>query len=153
MTEKQKKAEEQSARVQDIFTDCLFQAEEIEEGTQPEGAVRVEGLMCNFGFHPARLERHRGEIVELIEEIVTDEYLPSGGGGMSFLNLCQNRDGELWTGLHQVMEQFTVLCIAIGHARFVMPRAFWGMFPGNMPYITFNTKPLETEEENENLRT
>lgn len=128
----------QAERLHDIFMDCLFQEEELtDDGSVPEGAVLVDGIQSGFGFNPLQLEEHHDDIVALIDEIVPDSFLLSGGGGQSFLNLCENRDGELWTGMHPVVEQLVVISMAIGHARYCAPRKIWGKLPGGMPYIQF----------------
>ena len=64
-----------------------------------------------------------------------DEFHQVGGGGWSFLNACNNRHGELWTGEHRIMELLVMLGIGIGRVRFVMPRDLWSEMPGGMPYF------------------
>jgi len=125
-------------RVQDILRDCLYSEEELNDSLLPESAVIVEGVSRSLGFHPERLVRNRGEIQTLIQEIVTDKFLKSDGGGFSFLNLCEDRSGELWTSQHSTVDDFVCLSIGCGMAGFCLPRNLWGAFPGGLPYIWFN---------------
>jgi hypothetical protein len=116
-------------RVTEIFTDCLFRDDE-----DTTDHVVAEGIQGKFGFHPGRLEGHRNEIEALLGEL-PDEFMQSGGGGMTFLNACMDKHGTQWTGLHSVMDQFFVLGLAIGEVEYVWPRHLWGALPGGMPYL------------------
>jgi len=53
---------------------------------------------------------------------------------MSFLNACQDRNGNQWTDLHQRMEQLFVLGQAAGFVSCLLPRDMWAALPGGMPY-------------------
>ena len=117
-------------RVEEIFLDCLFQ-----DGEDTSGAVTVEGIINNYGFHPDRLEGHREEMQALLEQL-PDDFRESGGGGSSFLNACMDRNGELWTGMHQTMEQLMVLGIALKLASYTLPKSLWAALHGGMPYFT-----------------
>ena len=47
-------------RVNEIFLACMYGAEELKDGKPIEGEpVLAEGITCNVGFHPGRLEEHR----------------------------------------------------------------------------------------------
>lgn len=133
-------------RVTEILTDCLFTEEETREitalGLDPaeEAAAGTphfriaQGIIHDVAFHPERLESHRGEVREMLAEL-DDSFKQTGGGGMSFLNMCMDRHGEQWTGLHQTQEQLCLLGIALGLARWVLPREMWQVLPGGMPYL------------------
>ncbi len=118
--------------VERIFLDYLFR-----EGEDTADHIAVEGIVHNIGFHPGRLEGHRDEVVALLGELPT-EFMGverGGGGGWSFLNACNDRHGNLWTGMHLVMEQLFLLGIALGLAEYQLPREMWPVLPGGMPYI------------------
>ena len=117
-------------RVNKIFYDCLYRNDE-----DTSGAVMVEGIVANYGFHPERLESHREEMIALLEQL-PDGFRESGGGGSSFLNACIDRDGNQWTGLHQIMEQLMVLGVALGLASYMLPKDMWKALPGGMPYFS-----------------
>lgn len=126
-------------RIHDILVDCLYNKEEIKDPTKvPEGAVLVNGITQNLGFEPTRLQGHKEEILKLAREIVTDDFLEDKGG-MTFLNLCMDREGNQW-GEHRNMEQLLLLCMAIGKAKILLPREMWKALHGGMPYISFDLK-------------
>jgi hypothetical protein len=57
------------------------------------------------------------------------------GGGWSFLQACVNRDGEMWTDSHRIMENLFLLGIAIEKANSLLPRELWSRLPGGVPYL------------------
>ena len=118
-----------SDKVTEVFLDCLFK-----DGEVTDHYVRAEGIMTNVGFNPESLESHKAEIEEMLAEL-PNEFQKSGGGGWSFLNACNDKNGNLWTGEHRVMEQLILLGIAIGKASFQLPREVWSALPGGMPYL------------------
>ena len=117
-------------RVEEILIDCLFR-----EGEDQSAAIKVEGIINNFGFNPERIEKYRDEITEMLMEL-PDEFRQSGGGGMSFLNACVTREGNQW-GEHHSMENLVCLGIAIKRAQWLLSREMWAAFPGGMPYFVF----------------
>lgn len=127
--------------VEKILVDCLFKDEEMPDPkTPPEGAILVQGVINNYGFHPERVASHKTEIVGLLEEL-DSSFHASGGGGMSFLNACVDKNGRQW-GEHRNIEQLYVLGAAIGAASFPLPKQMWGMMPGGMPYIVIDTSKV-----------
>jgi hypothetical protein len=126
-------------RIEEMFMSCLYKSEEISNGQLPEGAIITEGLQNKFGFHPERLSVCKEEILSYVNELKPD-FLSSGGGGTSFLNLCEDKDGNQWTGMHSIMEQFFCLASGLGLAGFCLPRELWAALPGGMPYICFKDK-------------
>lgn len=117
-----------SETVETIFKDCLFK-----KGEDTSKHIKAEGIMTNVGFHPERLESNRAKIEAMLDEL-SDEFKESGGGGMSFLNACNDKHGNQWTSLHQSMEQLFQLGIGIGKVKCLMPRNMWNTLPGGMPY-------------------
>jgi hypothetical protein len=119
------------------FPGVLYRKGEAPEGDKPpEGSVVITGIVRTFGFHRERLEASRSEIEKLIREVVTDDFLNDRGNGASFLNLCVDRKGVQW-GEHASME--ILLCLAMGLqiAGYCLPREFWSVLPGGMPFIWF----------------
>lgn len=136
-----------AARITEIIKDCLFKDKEIADGKPPSNAIIVEGIVQTMGFHPARIAQNTSKVIELIREVVTDEFLVAengGGGGMSFLHLCVDRSGEQW-GEHRNMEELYLLAAAAGLAGLCAPRAMWEMLPGGMPYLWFRNELPMTE--------
>lgn len=117
------------SRVDEIFKDCLF-ADKQEDASQ-----MVEAPVIHFivGFHPGRLEQHKAEIADLLDEL-PDDFKSSRGGGGSFLNACFDKHGNQWTGDHIHVEQLFALGIAAGRVQSCFPRELWPMLPGGMPY-------------------
>jgi hypothetical protein len=125
-------------RIEGILKDCLYRDEELPaDGSIPEGTIKVQGLVRNFGFHPGRIVQHKEEVRDCLNQM-PDEFHKERGGGCSFLNLCMDRSGHQW-GEHTNVEQLVVLGIAAGFAAYQMPREMWSVLPGGMPYIVFNT--------------
>jgi hypothetical protein len=122
--------------VEKTFRDCLFKDGEIENGSpkEPGKLVKCEVIMNNYGLNKDRVELHRQEIIEMLSQL-PDQFQEKGGGGWSFLNMCNRKDGEQWTGLHSVMEELVALGMAIERVKFQMPREMWGVLPGGMPYL------------------
>ena len=124
-------------RVEEIYIACLFEDEELKEGDTvlerlPEH-VMVEGIVNNTAFHPDRLAEHVDEILEMLLEL-PDDFKESKGGGKSFLNACNDKDGNQWTGLHMRMGQLFDLGVGIGKVEPVLSREYWSMMPGGVPY-------------------
>jgi len=128
-----------ATEVHDTLVSCLYTNEEIDaclaEGLDvPKDAIVVDGIMRAFGFHPARLEAARPQVKAWIKEM-DPAFLTSGGGGMSFLNLCMLADGTHWAE-HPTCEAFVVLAFGLKLGSFPMPREMWKVLPGQMPYVT-----------------
>ena len=122
-----------SENVQHTFTSCLFA-----EGENTSSAVMVEGIKSDFGFHPERLKENTDKIQSMLAELPKESH-ESEGGGWSFLNACNNNQGIQWTDLHPVMEQLFCMGIAIGKAKYLMPREMWSIMPGQMPYLVVSS--------------
>jgi len=114
--------------------DCLFK-----EGEDTSNYVKAEGIMTNVGFHPERLASHKAEVDEMLAEL-PDEFKKSMGGGWSFLNACNDKNGNQWTDLQKTMEQLVLLGIALGVVKFQLPREVWKALPGGMPYLVISQK-------------
>jgi len=125
-----------SHRIEEIIKDCLYNANEIVDGKPVMKPVVADGILRNFGFHPIRLESHREEVRAMLMEL-PPEFMRSKGGGMTFLNACMTKDGELW-GQHENMEQLFVLGIGLKLATWCLPKDMWSSLPGGMPYVTVN---------------
>lgn len=121
-----------SEKVHEVFMNCLFKEDESTENHKIG-----EGVKTKVGFHPERLKESESTIVELLEELPT-EFKKTGGGGWSFLNMCNDKNGNQWTGLHQSMDELVALGNATGKLSFQLPREMWDVLPGGMPYLVIN---------------
>ena len=102
-----------------------------------EGAIVIEGIVHKVAFDPGRVAGQRDAVVAMIADL-QDEFITTRGGGWSFLNLCMDRHGNQWTGLHLAMEQLCMLAIALELGRWVLPKELWSALPGGMPYVQFD---------------
>jgi len=126
---------------QSIANHCLFRNDELTgSGAAPEGAVIVDGIISQYGFHPDRLQSHRADIVSMLGDL-SDDFKSNGGGGMSFLNACMTKDGELWAE-HPTIAMLFALGMGIGAVSYNLPRDIWPALPGSMPYVTINSDLL-----------
>lgn len=124
-----------SSQVNTIIKDCLYNDPNMTVDTLPEDAIRVEGIVRNFAFDPAKIESNKQKIQDLIDEMPSEFHKSGGGGGMSFLNLCLDKNGNQW-GEHLTMEALVVLSIAAGLGEYSFPKDMWAILPGGVPYIT-----------------
>lgn len=124
-------------KVNEVFRHCLFKDEELPgDGNPPADAVLVEGLTQKFGLHPGRLEEKKAIIKSFLDDLPT-EFHPAdkgGGGGMSFLNMCMDKEGNHW-GEHPTMQELVVLGIATKQMQYCAPRELWSVLPGGVPYV------------------
>lgn len=114
----------------DLIEDCLFMLDE-----PTENAVIAEGITTTFGFHPSRLSQHADDIAALLKEL-PEPFHSTTGGGWTFLNVCQDRNGNQWTDLHRLAECLICLGIATQKAHWTVPRGLWPVLPGKVPYVT-----------------
>ena len=117
-----------SENVSEVFMDCLFR-----DGEDTDNHVKAEGITATVGFHPDRIETHKEDVAAMLA-CLPDEFQSKKSGGWSFLNACNDKYGRQW-GEHQNMEQLFQLGIALGLAKWLMPREMWAMCPGGMPYV------------------
>lgn len=110
-----------SKRVSDIYNACLGDD------------VEVEGIIgFKHRFSASALAEHKAEIGQILAEL-PDQFQASGG--WSFLNMCNDKNGNQWTDLHAIMEALLMLGIMTDQAGYPLPRSFWPMLPGGMPYV------------------
>ena len=101
--------------VSKIFMDCLFK-----DGESTENYIMANGVMMNVGFHPERLKAAIPQI-ELMLNDLPDDFKSNGGGGMSFLNACMDKNDKHW-GEHQNVDQLVCLGIASEKLKYIMPK-------------------------------
>lgn len=125
-------------KVHDLFMSLLYTADEV-AGGPPTDFVPVEGITKKIGFHPGRLEAARDKIKGMLDEL-PDEFKQSGGGGMSFLNMCMDRHGNQWTGFHAIQEELCLMGMGHGLITFPLDRGMWSVLPGGVPYVMYMDK-------------
>lgn len=122
--------------------DCLFDDDESHEN-----AVLVDGIVVRkIGFKPSQLAVHDGEIRAMLAEL-PEVFMKNKGGGMSFLEAWEDRHDKQWTGDQHTMDMLFVLGIAIGAVEYQLPRDFWHVFPGGVPYVTIDLAGTRVEKD------
>ncbi|KKN01359.1 hypothetical protein LCGC14_1128560 [marine sediment metagenome] len=114
--------------VEKVFMDCLFR----DDKDTSDPAI-AEGITLKIGFNKERLSSHSDDVTTMLAQL-PKEFQKDSGGGWSFLNACNNSEGEQWTGLHKIMEQLFTLGLASGKVISQLPRELWEALPGGMPY-------------------
>lgn len=122
--------------VSSIFAACLADDKGYE--STPEDYVIVEGITASFALKRAAISERAAEITQMLNQL-PDDFHEGKGGGMSFLNMCIDRDGNQWTGMHLRMQELVVLGLATNEVQFPLPKMFWAALPGGMPYIVVKT--------------
>ena len=119
--------------VHEIFIECLYK-----ENENTEEHVKTEAIMMTIGFHPKRLKINSEKIVHLLNQL-PNTFQKDGGGGMSFLNMCDDKNNKQWTNSHKQMDELVALGIASGNLNYILPRELWSSLPGNMPYLVVDS--------------
>lgn len=109
---------------------CLY-ADDKRAVAEREG-VRAEGILRTLVFDPEKVVSRKADIEALLRQL-PKQFFQAGGGGWSFLNMCEDRRGKLW-GQHPDMEILCCLGIAAGLGKWMLPREYWSAMPGGMPY-------------------
>jgi hypothetical protein len=116
--------------VHHIFMDCLFNDDE-----EKKDPVVAEGITLSVGFNPVRLKKNEESIYGMLKELPAS-FQKDSGGGMSFLQACEDKDGNQWTGMHQTMQELFLLGLAAGKVQYCLPKELWSALPGGVPYLT-----------------
>ena len=133
--------------VNTVTADCMYTDEEQaaleNQKDPPKGTVLVTGILLKLGFHPGRLEKNKSNIIAMLDQLPRP-FHAEGGGGWTFLNMCETRDGVHW-GEHMQMDALLCLGIAIQRASFCMGRSIWNILPGGMPYVVVHPEDIPPE--------
>jgi hypothetical protein len=119
-----------STQIQNMILSSLSEGETT-------GEKIVHGVVSSFSFNSERLETQRPLAEEIVKQLPL-MFRPShegGGGGWTFLNLVQDKDGNLWTGFQRTADELLCLLLGLGMAKILLPREMWPMLPGGVPYI------------------
>lgn len=116
--------------LENVIIKCLFN-----EGEDTSIAVRGEGVHIKIGFHPERIKQQRENIKSMLLDL-PEQFMATKGGGYTFLNACDNKEGVQWTGMHSEVDKLVALGQAADLVYFTMPREMWDVLPGGMPYFT-----------------
>ncbi|MCI8460929.1 MAG: hypothetical protein HFE81_05980 [Bacilli bacterium] len=124
--------------VQNVVRDCLFNEDEVKDGSPICDFEVGLGVVHNFCFHAGRLAQHNDDILDMINQ------LPDIENKTSFLSLCMTSEGVQW-GEHKDIEQLVALGIASGNLEYCYPREMWPMLPGSLPVVVKTVKSKNKE--------
>lgn len=117
-------------RLHEIFTDCLFQSDEIAADGIPLVPPKIiQGITRQYGLYPERYKKYKDELVSMLEEL-PDAFKC----GISFLQMPFDKNEDQW-GEHINCEQLVVLGIANDLIMYPFPKDMWEVLPGGLPYI------------------
>lgn len=105
----------------------------LAEKAEGDGIVVVKAVVHKMAFREDKLKECHDDIISMLKQL-PDSFQSDGGGGMSFLNACDDNEGNQWTGLHLTMEVLFALGLAIGMVRDCMPNNH-DILPGGVPYF------------------
>lgn len=129
-----------AANVKNIYVYCRPGAH---EDIRSKAKIEVDGIMNCPTFVRERVNRRRADIIDMLDQLPSG-FHADGGGGWSFLQACDDRDGNQW-GEHPDMERLFLLGMALCVVHYLMPREDWETLPGGMPYLVVTT-PTKKEE-------
>lgn len=110
--------------------------DELTKFAKENGVIIVQSCLMSYAFVAERIESHRSELQDIIKELPT-QFLSTGGGGWTFLNLPTDASGEQWGEQWQADLLFSA-CKALNLAGFcVEDREIWQAMPGGLPYVYF----------------
>jgi hypothetical protein len=124
-------------RVEEIFEACLYKDEYATDGLTHQ-LISIKGVVLSVYFDYLPLAKHMLEIENMLREL-PDEFKKFSGGGWSFLEACNDKHGNQWTGIHQTMDKLFMLGMGIDKVEYLLPREQWGNFPGGMPYLVITS--------------
>ena len=122
-----------STNAKNIYGDCMTGRS---FGSSIVGVAPIEADRDFIHLDKAKLIQHRTEIDSMLRQL-PECFRQSKGGGWTFLNLCTDKGGVLWTGLHERAAQLLYLGIGIGKMDYLLPREMWKALPGGMPYVVY----------------
>lgn len=128
-----------SDNVMKTLAEVLYRQEEVTGSNTPDDAIIVSGIVQRFGFHPARLKEKRDDICSMLRELPT-AFHKGTGDGYSFLGAAEDR----------VMEALFCMGIGVGVVTELLPRSFWSVLPGGVPYYGIDVSgemPAKTTED------
>lgn len=112
--------------------DTLKRVEAPSVGSASVDAIKVDGIVNRYAFHPGRLAEAKQEIGEMLSQLPIF-FHPDKGGGWSFLNGAVRQDGVQW-GEHQDIERLVCMGIATEQAQWIM-KDMAASLPGGVPYF------------------
>ena len=115
--------------VNDLFSYCLMQDDELENGKPKITYKYCEGIKYDYLFSSERIASKRNDIKSLINSIRSIE------DGISVGSMGINKKGEVWTHSFDTLEKVMALGICSGQLCFPFPRTYDQSLKGALPYV------------------
>lgn len=119
--------------VRELYRSCLLNDDEVKDDMPVVDFILGEGVMSVSVFNSDRIDASRDKIRSLFDRII-----PDGCDNISFLNLCVDKNDNLWTGEHSTVDLLVQLGVATGDISYLVPRKEWKSLPGGMPVFVRN---------------
>lgn len=118
-------------RVEQLLGECM-----AEPGERETTRV-VPGITGSFAVDLTKINKAKPEIANMLLQL-SDAFMTGKGmgGGYSFLQACEDRQGRQWADFHRSMEALFVLGMGADLADCLAPRELWSALPGGMPYYS-----------------
>lgn len=130
-----------SKRVEEIFKDCLFSEDEIKDEMPTKEFSVATGVMGKAVFNTEKLNQHKPEIVEMIDEVENIDQ------GVHCLQMCVRKDGSIWTNYEGDLDCLMMLGLAteVLEVPLNIPRDEWyEFFSTAFPYVKKNNEKVVT---------
>lgn len=128
-------------KVQEIFNDCLFKKEEFKDNKPTKNFTVGEGILQKAVFNTEKLNQHKPEIVEMIDEVENINQ------GVHCLQMCVRKDGSIWTNYEGDLDCLMMLGLAteVLEVPLNIPRDEWyEFFSTAFPYVKKNNEKVAT---------
>lgn len=119
-------------RVTEIFQLCFVSNQKTEDTIEV-----LDGVSAPCYFSIIGINYYKDEIDAMLMQL-PDEFMASKGGGYSFMYAAHNNKGEHWADLHASMAALFNLGLATSKVKLLLPREYWDILPGGMPYYAVN---------------
>lgn len=118
--------------VDKIFFDCTFETEAEARAEHAKGNfITAKGLKGNLALNAAKVAEHKKAIKELIDQLPYQI-----NEGMSFLDMCFDQYGHMWTVLHKDVDKLIMLGLAADLLAYcVEDTDYWHLLPSGLPYV------------------
>ena len=128
-------------RVEEVFRDCLFKEDELEDNKPTKDFTIATGVSSTAAFNTEKLNQYKGTINNMIDEVYSIET------GTPFTNLCLRKNENLWTGDQSTMDKLMILGFAteLLEVPYNIPREKWReIFDDGMPVVIKNNEKVDT---------
>lgn len=131
-----------SDNVYEVYKECMLTDGEVDNDMPLVDFVVGEGITSLGVFNSERLAINKEKIADMVDCVADIE------NGPSFLSMCTDKNGNLWTGDQGIIDLLVQLGIACEILEYPLSKDMWDVLPGSVPLV------IRThEKDNDNLRT